>query len=128
MAPAPREQDYSTAPAALIFANIRRLALRDVRVTWDTAEKPHDRHAIYATRVDDLALFGFVGSPAGSTLAAIGLDGVRNGFVSQSRTGESTGAFIGLHDTAEKEVSLSGNDLRGVRPVTKGATYVHIQK
>jgi len=33
--PAPRETDYSDVPAALIFANIKGLDLRDLRVTWD---------------------------------------------------------------------------------------------
>jgi polygalacturonase len=125
---APREMDYSSATAALIFANIRGLALRDVRVAWDAAGAPQDRHAVYVANVEDLSLIGFAGSPAGSKLAAIGLDCVKNVFVTQSRTGRGTTAFLGLHDTPENEIALTDNDLRSVRPVAQGATYVHIRK
>jgi hypothetical protein len=124
MPPAPREIDYSNAPAAMIFANINGLTLRDVHVIWDTAAAPQDRHAIYASHVQDLFLAGFSGSPAGTRLASIGLDAVRGAFVTESRTGAAP-AFVGLHDTPDAEVVVSGNRLGAVRP-TSGATYVHI--
>ena len=127
MPPAPQEMDYSSAPAAMIFANIHGLNLRDVRLTWDTSDKSQNRHAIYATRIEGLFLAGFAGSPAGSKLAAIGFDGVRHAFVTESWTGSP--AFIGLNDTPEAEVVFAGNNPGpNVRTTAPGCTYVHIRK
>ena len=128
MPAAPRDQDYSTAPAALIFANIRGLQLRDIRVIWDTAGTPRDRHAIYAAGIDDLFLAGFSGGPSGPALAAIGLDAVKRAFLTQSRVDPGTRFFAGLHDTPPEALTLSGNDLGDARPFAPGAAYVHIKK
>lgn len=124
---APREIDYSNAPAAMIFANIHGLNLRDVRLNWDVADKSLDRHAIYAARVEDLFLAGFAGSSTGSKLATIGLDTVRHAFITESSTGALT--FIGLHNTPEGEVALAGNNLgEKVRARAPDATYVHLPR
>jgi hypothetical protein len=128
MPPAPRERDYASAPAALIFANVNGLRLRDVQVIWDAASKPQSRHAIYAAAVDDLFLAGFAGAPSGSEFAAIGLDKVRRAFITESRAGSGTGVFVGLRDTPVEQVVLTGNDLGEVRPMAAGATYEHIPK
>ncbi|MCE5310994.1 MAG: hypothetical protein LLG20_25415 [Acidobacteriales bacterium] len=125
MAPASRELDYSTAPAALIFANIRGLRLRDIRVIWDTTAEPQNRHAVYASRIEDLFLAGLAGSPAGSGLATIGLDSVRRAFITQSRVNPGTAVFVGTRNTPAKEVVLTGNDLGDTRPMAAGATYQH---
>jgi len=64
MPPAPREIDYSSAPAPMIFANIKGLTLRDVQVICDTTAASQDRYAIYASRVEDVFVAGFsAGSP-----------------------------------------------------------------
>lgn len=128
MAPASREQDYSAVRAAIAFVHMRGLNLRDVRVIWDTAGAVNDRHAIYASDVHDLFVGGFNGSPLGSTLAAIGLDGVRRAFISQSQTVPGTVALIGLNETLEAELVLDGNNLGKVWPLKQGRTYVHLPK
>ncbi len=128
MPPAPREQDYASAPAALIFANIRGLRLRDIRVIWDTTSQPQNRHAIYAAAIEDLFLAGFAGGQAGPSFAAIGLDGVRRAFITESRPDPAAEVLIGLNDTPAGEVVLTGNDLGRALPVADGATYVHIAK
>ncbi len=125
---APREMDYSSAPAAMIFANVRGLRLRDIRVIWETAAEQRNRHAIYATGIDDLFLAGFAGSPAGSGFAAIGLDAVRRAFITQSRVDPGTSVLVGLNDTPAESVVLSGNDLGSTRAMTAGATYVHVPR
>ncbi|MFB3826244.1 MAG: glycoside hydrolase family 28 protein [Bryobacteraceae bacterium] len=127
--PAARDADYSPAPAAMIFANVRGLRLRDVRLTWDEAARAQERHAIYASRVEDLSISGFSGSPAGTKFAAIGLDGVRNAFIAGSELSAGAPLLVGLHDTPESQVSLSGNPLRpGVRATAEGAAYVHLPR
>jgi hypothetical protein len=129
MTPTGRETDYSTVPAAIAFANIRGLSLRDVRVIWDTAAgAAADRHAIYATNVDDLFLAGFAGGPYGSKLASIGLDSVRRVFITEARPDPGTSVFLGLNGTPESEIVLTGNNLGKVRPLAQGCTYVHLPK
>lgn len=125
--PATRETDYSTAPAAMIFANVRGLNLRDVRVIWDTPALPENRHAIYAASVEDLTVAGFAGASAGSELAAIGLHKVRRAFITGCQAESRTRVFLGLHGTPEAEVVLNGNQLRGAARVRQtGAVYVHL--
>jgi hypothetical protein len=127
--PATRETDYAQAPAAMIFASVRGLTLRDIRLVWDEAARQQDRHAIYATRVEDLTIAGFSGSSAGGKFAAIGLDGVRGVFITESRPGPGATLLVGLHDTPGSEVMLGNNPLRqGVRATAAGATYVHLAK
>jgi hypothetical protein len=126
MPPAPREMDYSNAPAALVFANIQQLDLRDVRVTWAAVAARQERHALYASHVADLFLGGFQGSPQGSKFAAIGLDSVKHAFVTESRTGADTTTFIGVNNMPETSVTLNGNDLgRHAHPILKGSVYTH---
>lgn len=74
VSPAPRELDYAPVPAAFIFANIRGLDLRDVKVIWEAPGPPQDRHAVYAGRVEGLTIQGFAGAASGARLAAIGLE------------------------------------------------------
>ncbi|MBI4874906.1 MAG: ThuA domain-containing protein [Acidobacteria bacterium] len=125
--PATRETDYSTVPAALAFANVRGLNLRDVRVIWDVQGEPQDRHAIYAGRVENLTVNGFVGAPAGTKLAAIGLERARRVFVTASRPEPGTPVFLGLSGVPEKEVVLTGNDIgESTRSTAAGATHVHL--
>lgn len=124
--PTTRETDYSTVPAAMIFANVRGLSLRDIRVTWDTAAAPQDRHAIYAGRVQGLSIDGFVGGPSGTRLAAIGLEKVRDVFITAARPTADTAVFVGLSDVQEHEIVLTGNDIRrGTTPIITGASHVH---
>ncbi len=82
VSPAPRELDYAPVPAALIFANLKGLDLRDVKVIWDTAGTAQDRHALYAGRVEGLAIHGFAGAASGTKLAAIGLEKVKDVVIS----------------------------------------------
>ncbi len=128
MPPAARELDYASAPAALIFANLRGLRLRDIQVNWDTGPDIQSRHAIYAAAVDDFFLAGFAGAQPGSTYAAIGLDSVRRAFITESRLGSGTPVFVGLRDTPAEQIVLTGNDLGQARPLAAGAVYEHIAK
>jgi hypothetical protein len=124
--PSTRETDYSTVPAAMIFANVNGLRLRDIRVIWDTQAPTQDRHAIYAGRVEDLAIDGFAGAPSGGKLAAIGLEKVRGAFITAARPPSGTAVLLGLADTPEDEVVLTGNDLKkGTAPVKTGAAHQH---
>jgi hypothetical protein len=97
-------------------------------VIWDAPGEPRNRHAIYATGIDDLFLGGFAGSPAGWGMAAIGLDAVRRAFISESRVDPGTSAFVGLRNTPAREVILSGNDLADTSPTAPGLTYIHIPR
>jgi hypothetical protein len=128
MPPAPREVDYASAPAALIFANVRGLRLRDIQVIWDTASAPQSRHAIYAAAVEDLFLAGFAGTQSGSRFSAIGLDTILHAFITESRVDPGTAVFVGLRNTPAEQIVLTGNDLGEARPIANGATYEHIPK
>ena len=126
MPPAPRDMDYASAPAAMIFANIRGLILDSIRVIWDAAEMP-DRHAVYAGRVEDLSITGFSGGAAGKTLAAIGLERVRRALIMGARVQGAAPALLGLSGTPESEITLHGNDLKGAPGALRsGAVYVHL--
>lgn len=128
--PVTREIDYSSAPAAMIFANGRGLDLEGIRVLWESGEPPQERHAIYAARVDDLRISEFQGRPAvpRGKLAAIGLDRVRDAFITGSRAEVGTQVFVGLNRVPEREIVLSGNDLSSAsNPTAEGATYVHLR-
>jgi hypothetical protein len=127
--PAPQELDYASAPAAMVFANVRGLTLDAVRVHWDAAGTPPERHAIYSARVEDLTVRGFQGRGAATKgkLAAIGLDQSRNVFITGSRAEEGAGVFVGWNGVAKEEILLSGNDLKGaVQETAEGAAYVHL--
>jgi len=125
--PSTPETDYSPAPSAMIFDNIRGLDLRDIRVVWDTPGPAQDRHAIYAARVENFSINGFAGGPAGTKLAAIGLEKAKHVFITAARPDPGTGVFVGVSGTAEQEVVLTGNDLStGTKPVEVGAAYVHL--
>ncbi len=126
MPPAPRDMDYASVPAAMIFANIRGLILDSVRVVWDAAVQ-QDRHAIYAGRVEDLFINGFSGGPAGRTLAAIGVERSRRVLITGARAQGAMPSLLGLAGTPEPEIMLYGNDLKGVpRAIQTGAAYVHL--
>ncbi|MEK7405560.1 MAG: glycosyl hydrolase family 28 protein [Acidobacteriota bacterium] len=127
--PAGREIDYASVPAAFIFANVRGLNLRGIRVIWDTAAPPQERHAIYAARVEDLRIAEFSGRQAApeGKLAVIGLDATKNVFITGSRAEAGAGVFVGLRGVGKDDVVLAGNDLkRARREVKQGATHVHL--
>lgn len=124
------EQDYASVPSALIFANLRGLALRGVRVVWDTEGVTEDWHALYAALVEDLRVEGFSArqsSPQGS-LAAVGLDSVRDGFLTGNRAEPGTITFLGLRRISPGELTITGNDLRRARHESQtGAVHVHLR-
>jgi Glycosyl hydrolases family 28 len=121
------ETDYGPAPAALVFANIHGLDLRDVRVIWDTTEAPQDRHVIYAGRVEDFSLNGFSGGPAGTKLAAIGLEKAKRIFITAARPDPGTAVLLGVSGVLNADFVLTGNDLPvGTKPVVTGDCYVHL--
>jgi len=91
VSPAPRALDYAPVPAALVFANMRGLDLRDVRVIWDAPGPAQDRHALYAGRVEGLTVEGFAGRAAGTRLAAIGLEQVKEPVLSGAAQAMTTG-------------------------------------
>ena len=125
--PAAREADYSTVPAALIFANAQGVDLRDVRVIWDSPAPPQDRHAIYAGRVENFSINGFTGGPAGDKLAAIGLENTKRVFITAARPDPGTAVFLGLSGVPPEEVVLAGNDLgKGTKATLSGVSYVHL--
>lgn len=127
--PVGRELDYASVPAALIFANVRGLALQDVRVVWEAPGEAPERHALYAARVEDLRIVGFVGRQAAleGKLAVIGLDSARRVFISGSRAEQGAGVFVGLRSTGESDVVLVSNDLeRAAQRISQGHVHVHI--
>ena len=115
--PAPRETDYSDVPAALIFAHIRGLDLRDIQVCWDTGGQVENRHALYAAQVEDFTLNGFAGASSGSKFAAIGLQATKHVFITAARPDAETKVLLGLSGISEEEVVLTGNDLSHVAKV-----------
>lgn len=121
------ETDYSTAPAAMIFDNVHGLDLRDIRVTWDVSGPVQDRHAIYAGRVEDFSINGFAGGPAGTKLAAIGLEKTKRVFITGARPDPGTAVCVGVSGVPEQEIVFTGSDLpAGTKPVATGASYVHL--
>lgn len=111
------EADYGSKPAALIFANVKGLDLRDIRVLWDAGEPAPERHAIYAARVENLRIDGFEGRQAAAEgrLAAIALKDARQVFVTRSRAQRGAGAFLSLEDTPREQVELAENNLSQAR-------------
>lgn len=127
--PAGRDIDYASVPAAFIFANVRGLTLRDIRLLWDTSEAPQERHAVYAARVEDLRIADLIGRQAvpDGKLAVIGLDAARNVFITGSRAEAGAGLFVGLRGLGKEEVVLAGNDLQKARrELGPGGVHVHI--
>jgi len=125
--PATRDTDYSTAPAALIFANVRGLSLRDVRVIWDAPGAPSDRHAIYAGGVEDFTISGFAGAPRRFE-AGRHRDGEGPPRICHSIPNRSRDAVVHRFEwNAGGEVVLSGNDCaKAARVIGAGGTYVHL--
>jgi hypothetical protein len=124
--PTTPETDYSTVPAAMIFANVAGLNLRDVNVIWDAASV-QDRHAVWAGNVSDLSIEGFRGAPSGAKLAAIGLEKVTRAFITGARPAAGTAVFLGVNGVPDDEIVLTGNDFKkGTSPVQKGAVHVHL--
>jgi hypothetical protein len=124
--PSTPDTDYANVPAALIFANIRGLNLRDLRVIWDAPGEMPNRHALYVARVQDLSIDGFTGAPSGSSLAAVGLDNVHNTFITAARPPAGTPVFLGVINVPEGEPVLVGNDLKpGTLPIKAGAVHIH---
>jgi hypothetical protein len=126
--PASRDLDYADVPAAVILANMRNVELNGVRVFWDSSEPPQERHSIYAAHVNGLRIADFTGrqAVASGRLSAIGLDDVRNAFVTGSRAAEGTEVFIGLKDTGREQVVVENNALSAARrQIEPGATYIH---
>ena len=124
--------NYAAVPAAFVFANIRGLTLRDMRVAWDASESAGARpewHAIYAARVSDLTIDGFAGrqsNPDGK-FASIGLDAVQDVFIAASKAPPGTGVFVGAANTAAGEIVLEGNDVRHTRQdLDHGPGSVHV--
>jgi hypothetical protein len=95
-----------------VFAHMRGLNLREVRVILNTAGPSADRHAIYAMDVHDLFVAGFADRPCDPSLAAIGLHAMRRAFIPDSRVAAGATAFIGLHDPPASELVLGMNDLQ----------------
>ncbi len=122
-----RGSDYSSVPAAVIFANARGVRLRDFSLLWDADGPPPERHAVYAGGVEDLTISGFHGRQAkpGGSLAVLGFDQVKNVFVSNSVAAAGAGAFAAVGGGATGEVVLEGNNLRNAREEVGGTTYVH---
>jgi hypothetical protein len=111
----------------MIFANIHGLDLRDVRGIWDSEEASEDRHAIYAGRVEDLSINGFSGGPAGTKLAAIGLEKTKRVFITAARPDPGTAVFLGVSGVPSEELALTGYDLpTGTKLVQAGVSYVHL--
>jgi len=121
------ETDYSTAPATMIFDNVRGLNLHDVRLIWGTPPPLQDRHAIYAARVTDFVVNGFTGGPSGTKLAAIGLERDKGVSISNARLDSGTTVFVGVNRTPTEEITLKANTLLpGTKPVEDDACYVHL--
>jgi hypothetical protein len=124
--PSTPETDYSNVPSAMIFANVRGLNLRDVRVIWDIKEQLQDRHAVYAARVEDLSIEGFAGGPSGAYLAAIGLEKSHGVTITGSRPSAGSAAFVG--GATPDDIMLMGNVLpKGTVPAESGAAHIHLK-
>jgi hypothetical protein len=126
MPPAARDSDYAPAPAAFVFANARELELENLNLIWDAGTAAEERHAIFASNVDGLYVDGFVGGPAGRTLAAIGLERVRNAVITRARGASGLSVFVGLRDTPADQVELSGNRTGKAREWVNGSVYQHL--
>lgn len=121
------EIDYSSVPAAWVFANVRGLHLRDLKLVWAADGPPLERHAVYAKGVEDLIVSGFHGrqaKPDGS-LAVFGLDHAKNVFISGSVAAAGAGAFASVRGVAADGLVLEGNDLRNARERLGGRIHIH---
>ena len=117
-------------PAAFIMSNAKEITLDSVRIRWDAARDAaaqEERHALYFSEVEGLTITGFQGgpAPANGKLAAIGLERVKDVFVSGSKADPGTGVFIGLTGGTDAEITLTGNDFRNAgKPVAEGRLYI----
>ena len=87
------------------------LKLRDVRITWETPEKPDWGSAVRCVNVGNLEIAGFAGRQArGSPAPAIPLRDTRHAYIDDCWAPEETGAFLGL-EAGTRDVALMNNDL-----------------
>lgn len=105
---------YDDVPAHLVFAHLRGLTLRDVRINWEPEEAPPAHLAVYADDVEDVLVDGLRSSAlaTGGDLPLLRLRRCRDVLMRGCRAPEGTGTFLELQGDETKGVALIGNDLR----------------
>ena len=110
---------HRQSPYDVFCRHVDDLKLRDVRITWETPEKPDWGSAVRCVNVSNLEIAGFTGRQArGSPAPAILLRDTRHAYIHDCWAPEETGAFLGL-EAGTRDVALMNNDLsRAARAVS----------
>jgi hypothetical protein len=108
---------HRVAPYDIFCRNVDGLRMRNVRLSWNTPEKPEWGSAIRCQNVRDLEIDGFVGRQAlGSDAPAIWLKNTKRVFIRNSRAPEQSGTFVKL-DEGTENVTVMNNDLGQAKQV-----------
>ena len=106
---------HRQSPYDIYCRYVNDLKIRNVQMTWGSAEKPEWGSAIRCRDVRDLEIDGFVGRQAlGSEAPAIWLRDTRNAFIHNCRAAAGAGVFAKL-DQGSEHVTLMSNELSAAR-------------
>ena len=113
---------HRQSPYDVFCRHVEDLKLRDVRISWETPEKPEWGSAVRCANVSNLEIAGFAGRQArGSRAPAILLRDTRHAFIHDCWAPEETGTFLGL-EAGTRDVALMNNDLRRARQAVSFAS------
>jgi hypothetical protein len=111
---------HHASPYSLFFRHVDGLKLVNVRLEWNTPEKPEWGSALRCWKVNNLEINGFVGRQSlRSVKPAIGLQEVQGAHINNCIAPEGTGTFIEM-DEQTSGVTLMGNDLSRCKEIYPG--------
>lgn len=100
------------------------LTLRNIRLQWDSPEKPEWGSAVRCRSCKDLEIDGFAGRQAlGSGAPSISLKDVEGAFIRNCRAPEGTGTFVAVEDGCH-HITLMNNDLHPANEIYRLAPGV----
>ena len=118
---------HHASPYSLFFRHVDDLFLRDIRLNWNTPEKPEWGSALRCWKVNNLEIDGFTGRQSmNSNAPAIALKDVKEAFIHNCRAPQGTGTFLKLGE-GTKEVTITGNDLHHAKEAYSIAPGINIR-
>ena len=119
----PEGGTHASAPAHLIFANVRGLQLRNVRIAVQAEGELQERSAVFADHVEDMVVEGFRGrqSVPDSDLPVLNLRDCRGVHIDGCRAPAGTGTLLQVEGAETVDVSVTNSDLRTAREVVRFA-------
>lgn len=113
---------HNASPYGMFFRYVDDLALRNVRVRWNTPEKSEWGAALRCWHVNDLEITGFSGRhSAGSPQPSISLKQVCRASIRNCRAAPNTGTFLEVLQGTQG-VALWNNELTETRTPIENAT------